>query len=230
MKTRNLDPNRRNPLQGGTHEVERGEQQRRGGTPLAVPPTPTNVPVGIAPPDPRVVVSNFDTRPIGAYDFAIPVFGLWSVNGEEQLPLVLQGRVPDGYTAALRRVRIEFNPPVTPNWDAATVQDQVLLMRLLRNSGTIPNNSQELRAAVADFVWNTHHVFGMRELFGLRLDAPLGLDVPNPPGQVEGFISVTATFEGTLIPSKSMPPETEIASDPVLVRLYKDPKLLTDGA
>ncbi len=230
MKPRNLDPNKRNPLQGGTHEAERGEQQRRGGAPLAVPPTPANIPVCIAPPDPRVVVSNFDTRPIGAYDFAIPVHLVWEVNTEEGTPpLVFQARVADGYTAALRRVRVEFNPPITPNWDPGNIVDRFLRMRVLRNSGAIPNNEQQLRAPVADFVWDTHHVYGMRELIGLRIDAPDGLDAPNPVGSVPGGVSVTVTFEGTFIPSKSMPPETEIASDPVLVKIYKDPKLIADG-
>ncbi len=208
----------------------RGEVQHRGTRVLAVPPNEPPAPIGIAPPDPRNVVSNFDTRPIGAYDFSIPVPGLWEVNTEAGTPvLVLVGQAPDGYTLVLRSVRVEFNPPVAASLVANDVTpDRVLEMRLLRNGAPIPHNKQEVRGPLGMFTWDTHQVYGMRESFGLQVSAPLNLEIPSAVG--DDFAWVTATFEGTLIPSKSRPPEVEIASDPVIVREYAGPPVTVGAA
>lgn len=220
------DPNRRNPLQGGEHDVERGEFQRRGGTPLGVPPPLPPVRIGIAPPDPMVVVSNFDTRPIGAYDFSVSGFGDMGNSEADQVPLDIEFDVPNGYTLVLRRVLVEVNPPaVAELLSPASVSERRVEIKLLRDGGVIPNNIMVVRGDFSDLEWLTHQVFGMNQRFGVRFFAPFGFDVPSDNDE---FVTVTANLQGTLIPSKSRPPEVEVASDPVLVRVYRDPKAIGD--
>jgi hypothetical protein len=224
MSDRNRDPNAGNPsLAPGEFEDERGELQRRGARVFGVPDLPRNIPVGIAPPDPMVVVSNFDTRPIGAYDFSINLTGQMSNSEAGVAPLTLQAIAPDGFTAVLRRVRIEVNPPAVMNLTAASPTDMRMEMFLLRDGAPIPNNVEVVRGPIADFEWPTHQVFGMRQAFGILFTAPEGFAVPAAD---DVPVQVSATLQGTLIPSKSRPPEVEIASDPVLVRIYHDPKTL----
>ena len=190
-------------------DVQRpGDRQPMG----APPPLPQNIPVGVAPPDPMVVVSNFDTRPIGAYDFANTQTGLMG-NGEVTSTLLLQWPIPDGYTAVLRSVEVEFNPPGLANLDALSVNG-AFSMFLLRDGVVIPNNQKTIYGELTSYVFTTHQVYGFWETLGMQFvqgtfAIPLTLD-----------IRVTATFKGTLIPSKSRPPNVEIASDPILVRIY----------
>lgn len=214
------DPDAANPLQGDEFADDRGESQRHGSKDVfGVAPNLGPVQIGIAPPDPMVVVSNFDTRPIGAYDFSFSGNGLID-NGESGIPtLKLNFAVPDGYTAVLRRVRFEVNPPVVVNTASTFNEDLHMDIKLLRDGGVIPNNVVVIRGSFADYEWLTHQVFGMRQTFGVFLNAPQGIAVPN----VDSGATVTVTMQGTLIPSKSRPPEVEIASDPVLVRVF-DPK------
>lgn len=220
------DPNRDNPLPGGEFENERGETQYAGSRGItAVPPNLPPTAIGIAPPDPMVVVSNFDTRPIGAYDFSVVGFVTMG-NAEEQLPATITFVVPNGYTLVLRRVRIEVNPPAVMSFVSADVQDRRMEMSLLRDGAVIPNNSEVVRGALSDFEWPTHQVFGMNSGYGVRFFAPNGFAIPDDN---EDTCTVQATLQGTLIPSKSRPPEVEIASDPVLVRIFNDPKLINDG-
>ncbi len=197
----------------------RGENQQRGTRVLAVPPPTPPAPVGIAPPDPRNVVSNFDTRPIGAYDFAHSEHATMG-NGEVATFATVNFDVPDGYTAVLRRVRVEWSPPaamLVGQPAASSSPARTMLLSLLRSGGVIPNNTVEFLGDLDEFEWLTHHVFGFWESMGLQLVPTNGFAIP---ASVANAVFVGVTFFGTLIPTKSRPPETEIASDPVVVRDY----------
>lgn len=206
----------------GEFDRMRGENQLPGSRVLAVQPSGPPVPVGIAPPDPRNVVSNFDTRPIGAYDFAHSEHVTMG-NGEATTFSTVQFSVPDGYTAVLRRVRVEFSPPgalIIAQPLAGASPAATFLMSLLREGGIIPNNTVELLGDLDLYVWDTHQVFGFWETMGLRLEVTgTGFEIPN---LAANSLFVGVTFYGVLIPTKSRPPEVEIASDPVVVRNYEN--------
>jgi hypothetical protein len=211
------------PLSPGERRSEfdrmRGEVQRPGTRVLAVPAPEPPAPVGIAPPDPRNVVSNFDTRPIGAFDFAQSGHATMG-NGEANTFSDVSIDVPDGYTAVLRRVRVEWSPPAAmliAQPAAGASPTHTFLISLLRNSGVIPFNTVEFLGDLDLFEWKTHQVFGFWETMGVRLSAPAGFLIPF---NINNSVFVGVTFFGTLIPTKSRPPETEIASDPVIVRDY----------
>lgn len=211
------------PLSPGERRGEfdrmRGEVQHPGSRIIGLRPDAPPPPIGIAPPDPRNVVSMFDTRPIGAYDFAntqVVTMG----NGEAIKVQTVNFDVPDGYTAVLRRVRVEFTPPgamLAAQPAAGAVASKFLTMSLLRSGGVIPNNSVRLFGNLDQYEWPTHQVFGFWEAIGLLLDPGTGFVIPLSPLNA---LFVGVTFMGTLIPTKSRPPETEIASDPVVTRDY----------
>lgn len=191
---------------------QRGEIQHRGDQVLGVPPQTPNIPVGIAPPEPLNVVSIFDTRPISAFDFAQSDDGVMVLS--EGTPIDLTATVPDGYTAVLRRIRLEFIPNGSVNLDAAG--SDVLTLTLLRDGGVIPFNVVDLMGALDVFEWRTHQVFGAGEVFGVRIIGSWALPVAD--------VLVQAHLYGTLIRSKSRPPETEIASAPVITQTLADKK------
>lgn len=204
----------------GEFERMRGETQLPGTRVLAVPPPEPPPPVGIAPPDPRNVVSNFDTRPIGAYDFARTLTATMG-NGEVDSFAQVSFDVPDGYTAVLRRVRVEWTPPAAMligQPGAGTDPTAFLDMSLLRNSGVIPNNTVRFLGTLDEYEWDTHQVFGYWESMGLRLVPTNGFAVP---ASVTQAVYVAVTFFGVLIPTKGRPPNQEIASDPVVIRDYE---------
>lgn len=188
-------------------EESRGEFQRRGARGITgVPPNLGRVPVGIAPPEPLQVVSVFDTRPISAYDFLVTDSALWTSGDAAQD--ILEAIVPDGYTAVLRKLRIEFTANVVVNITSATANTAV--MALLRNGGVIPNNTWTARGELIVIEWLTHQVYGAGEVMGMQISGSRA----SPAADV----IVNVNFSGTLIPTKSKPPETEIASPALLTR------------
>ena len=210
-------PNRR---QGGEFSEQLGDVQRQGSPNVTgVLPLPHNAPVGLAPPSPLQVQSVFDTRPIAGFDFAYDGFAQM---GNENPQLVASARVPNGYTAVLRRVEFEFVPPI------AMAVSQVggggppfMQFFLTRDNGVIPENVVRFRGVSADYTWHTHQVFGMNALMGVRGNFVPGGAVPiDDPTSIGGGIDMTVRFFGVLIPSKSLPPTEEVGSDPVLVRDY----------
>lgn len=90
----------------GGFEQARGERQVTG-TPgiVAVTPQPGNIPIGPAPPHIRQVLSVYDSRPIGGYDFVLT--GSFA-------PYVDPGRAfvtsPQGYVTVVRRIEFFAEP------------------------------------------------------------------------------------------------------------------------
>lgn len=192
---------------------QRGEVQHRGAQAFGVPPPASHIPVGIAPPDPLNVVSIFDTRPISAFDFVQSDRGVMAT-GAETVPLDLTATVPDGFTAVLRRIRLEFTPNAVVNLSAATAVE--MNMNLLRDGGVIPFNEVQMSGSLDVFEWRTHQVFGAGEVFGVRLRGGWAVPIAD--------LIVQAHLYGTLIRTKSRPPETEIASGPVITQTLADKK------
>lgn len=195
----------------GEFERARGETQERGAKDLRAvgPSLPAHVPIGIAPPAPLQVVSAFETRPISAYDFAATDSAVIGV--EASVP-DLNVSVPAGYTAVLRLVRVEFTPNGQANLDATT--SNAFRMRLLRNNAPIANNFVNLSGALDIFEWKTHQVFGQGETFGVQVAGSWAVPAAD--------LLVRVNYFGVLIPTKGMPPETEIASPAILTRTLAD--------
>lgn len=90
----------------GGFEQARGERQVTG-TPgiVAVTPQPGNIPIGPAPPHIRQVLSVYDSRPIGGYDFVLT--GSFT-------PYLSVARAdvtsPQGYVTVVRRIEMFADP------------------------------------------------------------------------------------------------------------------------
>lgn len=195
----------------GEFDLERGETQRSGdkdtlGLGRSLPP---NIQVGIAPPDPLQVVSNFDTRPIGAYDFALNDTAL--IGGGETNVVAINFDIPDGYTAVLRNVHIEFTPPLIVNNILDATDATKLQLRLLRDNTTVPNNLYVIRGSATLIDWATHIIYGFWETMGVQFTRIGGFFAP-------ANTRVNLTMQGTLVPTKGRDPTTELASDPLLIR------------
>lgn len=202
---------------------ERGEVVRRGdkGAKGYAQPLPPNIPVGIAPPEPMQVHSVFDSRPIGAYDFALDAFN--RIGNNESRYTEWNVSVPDGYVAILRRVRLEFTTPGLVNSQVDPSDSNRLEWRLLRDRAPVPSWLYVMRHAIENVDLPGFQVYGFWQQIGLA-------------AQRAGFLATSATigvgvtFIGTLVPSKSRDPNVEVASDPVNVRLYDEQREQAIGA
>lgn len=219
-------PGQGRPL-GGEFAESLGDRQIAG-TPniRGIIPTPTDAPVGLAPPSPLQVQSVFDTRPIAGYDFAFD--GFFQFGGEAGASQV-EVQVPNGYTAVLRRVEWDFVPAI------AMATSQVgaggppsFSLTLLRDGGGIPNNVVRLRGLTSSYEWATHQVFAAQQFMGARLAFAAGGADPIYDAATNGM-DVTVRFFGVLIPSRALPAVEEVGSDPVLVRDYVELTQMNKG-
>ncbi len=100
----------------GGFEQARGERQVTG-TPgiVAVTPQPGNIPIGPAPPHIRQVLSVYDSRPIGGYDFVLT--GQFQPYVDASQAFVVS---PLGYITVVRRIEFFAYPafinPSAPVW------------------------------------------------------------------------------------------------------------------
>lgn len=200
-----------------------GERQQKGVSPVyALSPQMVEAPTGAAPPSPLQVLSMFDTRPVAAYDFVFDLVQRVSDAG----PIWAQSaEVPNGYTAVLRRVELEFLAPFVGDTGPGVGTAGFFEWRLTRNGGAVPNCVVRLRGSYAEYTWHTHQVFAARELMGLRgtVTAP----TISPSLLVAGdAYRITAKLFGTLILSRNNPANMEIGSLPVLTQPY-DPATFT---
>lgn len=84
-------------------DVKQGDPNAYG-----VQPQPGNIPTGPAPPYVRQVVSSYDSRPIGGYDF---VFSgtLSTTEGAIDAQPYYERITPRGYVSVVRRIEVEAN-------------------------------------------------------------------------------------------------------------------------
>lgn len=177
-------------------------------------PPPTNAPAGIAPPSPLQVQSVFDTRPLAAYDASIPLVAFGQFTPESQF-YSFTTALPQGFTFVLRRVVIECVPGFIGNAGYSNGDPNYLEFALLRDSSTIPNNKMRF-LNLTRYEWDTHQVFGFWQSIGVSTYIQLISDPAS--GTVYDF---NVLFQGTLIPTKGLPPTEEVGSDPVLVRTFQ---------
>lgn len=90
----------------GGFEQSRGERQQQG-TPgvIGVTPQPGNIPIGPAPPHIRQVLSVYDSRPIGGYDFVLT--GSFQPYVDPARALVVSA---PGYVTIVRRIEVFAEP------------------------------------------------------------------------------------------------------------------------
>lgn len=198
-----------------------GEQTPLRGDPnvTGLGPPPTNAPAGIAPPSPLQVQSVFDTRPLAAYDFALTQTKGAAFSPEAPTAEVFPLTLPQGFTAVLRRIRIECTPGFQGDTGYTGDIMNSLLFQITRDGATIPNNAIRF-GTLQDYTWETHQVFGFWQTLGMRIGWESGLIDP-ATGLNYDF---RFTYMGTLIPTKGLPPSEEIGSDPVIVRLFHNPR------
>ncbi len=198
-----------------------GDVQRHGDRGvLGIGPASPDAPVGLAPPPPFQVQSVFDTRPISAFDFVLNASAAFSDENPPNPPGILTlttPQIPNGYVAVLRRVELAFYPPLIMG-DV----DAFLAVSLLRNGGVIPFNTLNFGVSVEFYDWPTHHVYATRDTIGLLVSPPGAFLSPG-----SGNYALSAMFHGTLIPSKSLPPEIEVGSAPVMVTQAQSIKGMT---
>lgn len=196
-------------LKSGEFADSRGEIQRPG-DPNArglSRPLPPNIPIAPAPPAELVVVSTFDTRPIGALDFAQT--GFMQFPGPIEDPTTsIRISVPDGYITVLRRVAIYFGSAPYIVSPSPGFPPDFVAFQLTRSGAPIPYNEVRLIGTHFGVDWPTHHIFGPGETFGLSAYS----QGSSPP-----TTTIAAVFTGTLIPYHGQEAAVSIASLPVLV-------------
>lgn len=103
-------PPRRTPYNVGGFAAEIGEQVQRGSRGvLGLGPDLGPTPIGPAPSGARQVVSMYDARPIGGFDFVLSYHYDADAGPEEPFGLVT---APQGYTTVIRRIEVEPFPSV----------------------------------------------------------------------------------------------------------------------
>lgn len=195
----------------GEFENLLGEKQRRGdpgvmGLPRVLP---ADIPVGIAPGFPRHVYSTFDSRPIGAYDFAVSarVFG----NITAAVPELVDATytAPQGYVTFLRRVEYTFSPALAvvqafPGFDFQLIRDNAVIQNVLWDYG-----GQEY----SDLAWGTAQVYQAGQQVGTRIRRLTAQANFVPLALVDNLYQVTVRFIGTLIIDSGEPPAELVGSN-----------------
>lgn len=179
----------------GGFEQARGERQVTG-TPgiVAVTPQPGNIPIGPAPPHIRQVLSVYDSRPIGGYDFVLtgqfqPYFDPSQANVTS----------PQGYITVVRRIEFFVEPAFlngrAPVWNffangvAATAWEWTT-PRLVNEEGI-----------------DTFFVIPPNTTFGLRTGTTFS-------GGGEGGSSLYVRYIGNLLLDSNEPPTEQVGQLP----------------
>jgi hypothetical protein len=196
-----------------TGELENllGEKQRSGdagvmGLPRALP---ADIPVGIAPGFPRHVYSTFDSRPIGAYDFAqsVTVFA----NITAAVPQVTDATytAPDGYVTFLRRIEFTFNPAL-----AVLQQSSGFDFQVIRDNAVVQNVRWEYGGQeFNDLGWNTAQIYQAGQQVGARIRRLVTDAFFVPIFLTDNLYFVTVRFIGTLIIDSGEPPAELVGSN-----------------
>lgn len=189
---------KRRPPNAPEFESARGERVRQGDPRIhGVMPQPGNIPIGPAPPHIRQVVSTYDARPIGGYDFVLSaVFSTYT----ETPQAVVQS--PKGYVTVVRRIEVAFNP-------MALLSDAVLW--------TFAANG----VVATSWNWNTGKVLEDKAIdvfFVVPPNTPFSL---KGGGGLINFDStqVTVRFIGNLVLDSNDPANEQVGSLPHTVKL-----------
>lgn len=186
----------------GGFEQSRGEHQRPGDRNiLGVPPQPGNIPIGPAPPAIRQVISQYDSRPIGGYDFVL---------SDSFDPIAGQRRAdvqsPKGFITVVRRIEIDCSPSfllaTSPVWNFLTAGVSAIAWN-----------------------WNTGRFLssaGIATFFVVPPDTQYSLISPNlSVTSAEASAELVVRFIGNLILDTNEPPTEQVGSLPHAVYAMK---------
>jgi hypothetical protein len=177
----------------GAFERARGEVQTPGDPRIyGVNPQPGPIPIGPAPPHIRQVISEFDSRPIGAYDFVLAAFYTPYLDIAR-----LVVRSPLGYITIVRRIEVSVYPSllagvtwsfsangvVANSWDWALTQP--LVDDAINTFFVIPPDV-EYGLLSNDFL-----TIQAASQFTVRYIGNLILDVGEPPNEQVGSLPHT---------------------------------------
>lgn len=181
--------------------VERlGGEQRQGdrGVFGIAPPLPSDIPVGPPTGGLRHVYSVFESRPIGAYDFEVPVvLHLESDLTSDDAYFSAQAGPFDGYTVFLRRITVCYQKPVAYPQSLSGQLRTGHRIKVSINKITVPNVEARSLAASAEYHLNT-------ALWAEPTDTiEADVSVMSPMVFPRGLAIVT--FAGTLIPYTGEP-------------------------
>lgn len=181
----------RKPSHLGGFERARGETQVPGDPRIhGVVPGPGPTPIGPAPPHIRQVISTYDSRPIGGYDFVLSS----SFDSYIDLPEMLVTS-PQGYISVVRRIEIEASPGLLLSSPATWVfsNNGVVAIAWEWNTGKV----------LTDEGIDTFFVVQPNVLFGIRCAALTGIAV-----------DVVVRYSGNLILDVNEPPTEQVGSLP----------------
>lgn len=150
---------------------------------------------------PLQVVSMFDTRPVGGFDFV----ATFTTTNNFDPPTPFGGiTCPIGYTMILRRV--EFMP--FPTFTGNTMGD-ALIVRLTYDDNVIPMNEQKFWGTFDDAGWDTHQVAGQGHRLGVVWE------IQNAPASGVVY-DIPFRMLGTLVRTNGRPAEVEVGSPPII--------------
>lgn len=141
------------------------------------------------------VRSVFDSRPVNAWDFNIPV----TFAGEPSNPVTVSFTVPNGLVAVLRRVITFLEDPIP-----ADVLRKDVLLTLLLNQGVVPNNESIPVGVEQDGLVNCFVVADQGSVLSARFVVSAAIIAQAP--------DFVAHFYGTFLQKTSIPPQFEIAN------------------
>lgn len=184
-----------NRIHLGGFEHERGEHTVQGDPRIyGVNPQPGPLPIGPAPPFIRQVISVFDSRPIGGYDFVLSD----TFNPYLELPRA-EVVSPKGYISIVRRIEVEASP--------GFVLPEAQLWRFAANG-----------VVAIGWEWAgglTLTERGIDTFFVVPPSTPYTLiAVTGFTGIAAGSVNVIVRFIGNLILDSNEPPNEQVGSLP----------------
>jgi hypothetical protein len=171
----------------------------------------------------RQVVSGYDARPIGGYDFILPISVTLPLGDGEEW--VMQRPSPRGYVTVLRRIELEPVPGLLLNADA-------IVTWLLQVGGIIvPNWEWSMGPGIAERAIDTFVVvppettIGLLPVFGFAgAGGSSGIDALFDAGLDPAMeVIVMARLIGNLILDANQPPTQMVGSNPHRVIPIEDP-------
>jgi hypothetical protein len=141
------------------------------------------------------VRSVYDSRPVNAFDFNIPVTATGGENGFGDEPLTCEFTVPLGFVLVLRRIHHYSDnlPPLPSRGDVVAT--------LLRDGAAVPYNEDIPVGVESDDLMHFFQVYDENAKVGVRFS--YASSTPD---------DVTAHFYGNLLPKTGRPANEEIAN------------------
>lgn len=137
----------------------------------------------------------YDSRPINAYDFNIPV----SASGELTNPITISFTVPNGYVCVLKRVITFIEDPIP-----SPAKRSDVLLTLLLNQGVVPNNENIPIGVEQDSLVNCFVIADQGSVLSARLTVSAAV--------LAGSSTYWVQFYGQFLQKTNIPASFEIAN------------------